>query len=421
MASTQSTPKHPLAGKRIIIAGAGLAGLAFARAFERDWPEEHPMPELVIYERSTLERDRAKEGYTMSIKPESGLHALEHLGFLDAALATSTVGLNGTQPLPTLWTKDWRPMLELNSKAKRNDDVQNPPSTGIRMVRYVLRNMLIEGLPTHTKVHWGKGCSGVRNLDNGRVEVEIEDGSTEQCDLLIAADGANSKIRTALLPSDTLNFAGAICMMGTSKFPSGKPDLLDHKWGANLSGQGIAFLTFPVDATTGVWGLTYRSKAPRERIRGQEALQRKQAILDEVRQRGHMLSEPFNEFIQATDPETLQVFSTMDKSPITHRRALPANAANVVFVGDSNHAMSPFSGNGANMALADAVSLAGKLAGCTSVRGAIDDFDAESVPRSRKAVGWGRFTIRVFHLEGLAFVFLRVVLAFVGFVVWLKG
>jgi 2-polyprenyl-6-methoxyphenol hydroxylase-like FAD-dependent oxidoreductase len=131
-----------------------------------------------------------------------------------------------------------------------------------------------------------------------------------------------------------------------------------------------------------------------------------------------MLQEPFNEFIKATDPQTLQVFNAMDKVPIQHSKAL--SKANVVFMGDANHAMSPFSGNGANMALADAVSLAKKLSGCTSVRAAIDEFDEESRPRSQTAIHRGRFIIRIFHLKGFAFFLLETFMAIASAVIYLK-
>ena len=114
MANPSSQDMHPLAGKRIVVSGAGIAGLAFARALDRFWPLEYPKPSLIIYERSPRVSDRRKEGYTMSIKVESGLHALEELGLLDAALNNSTVGRRGTQPVPVFWTKDWKPMLNFN-------------------------------------------------------------------------------------------------------------------------------------------------------------------------------------------------------------------------------------------------------------------------------------------------------------------
>lgn len=413
--SSLPVQKHHLAGKRIIVAGAGLAGLAFARALEQDWPQEHPRPEVVMYERSSKILDRGREGYTMGIKSESGLQALKKLGLLDAALRSSTTGVNRSPQFPTFWTKAWRPMFEVPTPSKPKEGL---PSHGIRLVRHVLRQILLDGLPAETKVHWEKGCESAHVLSDGRVQVSLSNGSTEECDLLIAADGANSNIRSCLLPHDTLDFAGAICFLGTSRFPSGKPDLLKEKWGMNISGEGIAFLTFPVDSTTGVWALSYRTDQPRRRIRGDEAVRHKAEILGEVRQRGKMFHEPFYQFIEATDPLTLQVFSARHKSPIQHSQKLPK--ANIIFVGDANHPMSPFSGNGANMALLDAVELAKQLSSCASIRTAIDDFDVESAPRSQKSIDRSFWVIRLLHLKGITFWLFRALLAVVSLLAGLR-
>lgn len=113
--------------------------------------------------------------------------------------------------------------------------------------------MLIDALPTDMHINWDDGCTAARILPKKKVQVDLEDGSTDICDFLIADDGANSKLRASLLPSDTLNYAGAILFNGVSIFPDGKPGLLANQWGINLTGQGKAFLTFPVDDNTGVW------------------------------------------------------------------------------------------------------------------------------------------------------------------------
>lgn len=408
--------KHDLAGKRIIVAGAGLAGMAFARAIDQNWPSEHPKPEVVIYERSPKILKPGREGYTMSIKKESGLHALDRIGLLDAALSSSTVGSHGIQQRPTIWGNDWRPMLDLrDSPASTRERI---PASGIRIVRHVLRQILVDGLPSDTKIHWEKGCDSANIIEGGRVRINLSDGSSDECDLLVAADGVNSNVRSALLPDDVLHYAGAICCQGTSKFPSGKPDLLAKKWGINISGSGVAFLTFPVDDTTSPWALTYKSEQPRERIRGKEAVERKQELFSEIQQRGKMFREPFGEFITATDPETLQVFSAEQKLPIVHSQKLPN--ANVVFIGDANSSKSPFSGSGANTALMDAVDLAAQLSKLASIRAAIESFDAESVPRSRKAIKRGLWTIMLLHTDGVAFWLLRVFLAVVSFLLRFK-
>lgn len=411
--SSPNIHKHELAGKRIIVTGAGLAGLAFASALERYWPQEHPKPQLVIYERSARALNQQHQGYTMNLKPEAGLHAMKELGLIDATLQASTVGINGTQPLPTFWTKEWKPFLDTNTPAKMQKFENDPGNSTIRIVRYVLRDILLANVPSNTTIHWEKGCTSALDLSNGKVQVTLSDGSTDSADLLIAADGANSAVRSAILPSESLQYAGAICIMGTSRFPSGKPDILSKKWGMTFSGTGTQFLNFPVDENTGVWGLTYRSDQPRERIKGDEALARNDEIMQEVRQRGAIYHEPFSQFIDATDPMTLQVFSAMHKSPISHAEKVPR--ASVVFIGDANHPMSPFSGNGANMALLDAVVLAKELAGCRSMRTAVEIFDEDSVPRCQKSIDRSRIVISVLHARGIAFFALRMVLGVLNF------
>jgi len=132
-----------------------------------------------------------------------------------------------------------------------------------------------------------------------------------------------------------------------------------------------------------------------------------------------MFHEPFNQFVDATLPETLQVFSAMHRYPISHAEKLPS--ANIALIGDANHPMSPFSGNGANMALMDAVSLAKQLAGSGSVRSAIEEFDKESMPRSRKAIDKSKWVIPILHSEGLTYWLLRTVFALLTSVMWVKS
>lgn len=131
-----------------------------------------------------------------------------------------------------------------------------------------------------------------------------------------------------------------------------------------------------------------------------------------------MFHDPFNQFISATDPQTLSVFSAMHKYPIVHAEKLPN--VNIALIGDANHPMSPFSGNGANMAMLDGVVLAQQLAARASVREAIGEFDKDSVPRSRKSIDKSYWTIGVLHSEGLTFWLIRAVMAVVGMLVWVK-
>jgi len=72
------------------------------------------------------------------------------------------------------------------------------------------------------------------------------------------------------------------------------------------------------------------------------------------------------------------------------------------------------------MALMDAVERANQLSGCANIRTAIDNFDAESAPRSQKAINRSGWIIMLLHVEGIAIWFLRAFLAVVGFVARFK-
>ena len=92
----------------------------------------------------------------------------------------------------------------------------------------------------------GLGVWGIAEEACSEDGIELADGSTDEADLLVAADGSNSKVRIMLLPEERLEYTGAVCFLGTSRFPDGKPELLAHKWGMNISGKGVPFLTLYV-------------------------------------------------------------------------------------------------------------------------------------------------------------------------------
>jgi len=52
------------------------------------------------------------------------------------------------------------------------------------------------------------------------------------------------------------------------------------------------------------------------------------------------------------------------------------------------------------MALMDAVELANQLSGCANIRTAIDNFDAESAPRSQKAIDRSGWIIMLYMSKG---------------------
>ncbi|CAF2711959.1 unnamed protein product [Rotaria sp. Silwood2] len=71
---------------------------------------------------------------------------------------------------------------------------------------------------------------------------------------------------------------------------------------------------------------------------------------------------------------SVAIFNAKDMIPFR-------NHSSVIFIGDSQHAMSPFAGNGANMAIMDGYQLADQLVHAKDLSTAIKSYYDLSIPR----------------------------------------
>lgn len=406
---------HFLAGKQIVVAGGGMAGLAFAIALRKQWPPGQEPPAITIFERDTEAAAAGREGYSLSLAGfdgTGGLVALKDLGLLDVALGHAVLGLDGSGCFK-IWDADWAELMSVRLKP-----AAGLPTAGIRIARKNLRRTLIDAAvgDQPDAIRWGVACTAAERLEGGRVRVRLADESTVDCDFLVVADGANSKLRASIRPGDTLQHAGAIQIGGNGLFPGGIPKPVDDNWGLQLSGQGVCCFFSPVDDKTVVWALSIREAEGRPPLdRGSP--EKVQALMDEALQLGHMFGEPFKTIIEATDPSTALCIPARDRQPFAH----DADGGSVVFIGDSNHAVSPFAGYGANLALKDGWDLATKLCGSSSLAEAVAAYDSVSVPRAAKVLKSSRWRIDMGHSTGLKFRFFRLFVTFGGFMLWLVG
>ncbi len=69
--------------------------------------------------------------------------------------------------------------------------------------RWLLRNALLHKSGLFVK--FGKTFERFEKSPNGVVNVFFEDGSVEECDLLVGADGVGSKVRNQLLPNSRVS------------------------------------------------------------------------------------------------------------------------------------------------------------------------------------------------------------------------
>lgn len=384
--------KHFLSGKNIIIAGAGIGGMtlciALQKFLEKYDREINPLPSIAIYEREESMDTIGRQGYSLAIRSDplsGGLQILQKLNLLDEILAESSPGTHFT-----MFNNDFTPLVEFRSPL-----VEGLPKSTIRITRSKLREILNKNLPSSIPIHWKCGIEFAQELNDGKVLVTFMDGHQQQCDLLIAADGSNSKVRQALRPQHELQFAGAILIAARTQTLDKLPSPLDRTWGGVLGGNGNFAFVAPIDQTSASWSVSYLSDTPCEpRSAGSMSEAEIKEVLANAEQRLRPYGEPMPTLFKQTLPSTVSVFNAKDMVPFR-------NHGSVIFIGDAQHAMSPFSGNGANMAMMDGYQLAEQLILADSLSAAIHAYDDLSIPRSTTAINMSHRSIAIGHSQGI--------------------
>ena len=206
----------------------------------------------------------------------------------------------------------------------------------MRVARYVLRQKLLDALPDAIDARFSLGIDAADKLESGRMRVSLSNGSIDECDLLVAADGANSKIRAELRPEDTLKYAGAVSITATARSTNGGPAPIKQDHGIVISGTDASLFASPIDHHSADWSVSTLQLGPQEYSSREQTREMQNRIIDEARRKGKEFTELFNISLEATAPENLMVLNAMDKSPIDHAEM---TGAPVVLTGDSNHAV----------------------------------------------------------------------------------
>ncbi|CCT65490.1 uncharacterized protein FFUJ_02433 [Fusarium fujikuroi IMI 58289] len=388
---------HFLEGKTIIIAGGGVSGSAFAVGLRKLWNPQFKEPKIIIYDRDSPDVSAQREGYTLSLTgydPSGGLIALKRLGLIDQIVDNAVSGLNGEGAFK-IWGPNWHEHASF-----RHEPIEELPSPSVRIARKDLRKVLHDNLRPENSVQWNSRCISARQTDQGRVRVQVASGqpgnetiTEEECDLLIAADGANSKLRGYLRPSDNLEYAGAILRGGIARFDGTPPAPIDKDWGFMLSGTGISCFFSPVDKNSVVWGVgnLESEEIPRLDLKNDEMVQ---GVINRSLDLGNKFQDPFRDIVKRTDTKTVFAINAKDKKAFTHD---DIDKMGVIFIGDANHAVTPFAGCGANLALCDAWDLAEALCMNGSLGKGISAYDERSEPRARGILERAREKLKSGH------------------------
>ncbi|TCO35997.1 2-polyprenyl-6-methoxyphenol hydroxylase-like FAD-dependent oxidoreductase [Kribbella steppae] len=356
---------------KVLVIGGGTGGLALAHGLKRAGIG------VTVFERDALRTD-GLHGYRVGIDPDGSraLHALLPKELYDTFVATRARDPKYFNML----TEDLKEVLSLDLPP-----VTDPVASEKSISRMTLRQVLLTGL--EDVVEFGKEFTRFEQ-DGDRVTAYFADGTQATGDLLVAADGAHSRVRRQYLPQATTEETGIIAIAGKLPITEESAKLVPPKVFEGITmvtaPRGLACILHVMEfqwdrdgnVKSGIggnteelirrwpglqfdntrdyinWGLSATAdKLPANvmELRGRE-------LIDAALRLTPGWHPNLRRLFELTDPGTAFPVNIWTSVPLE-----PWQTTNVTLLGDAIHTMTPGRGVGANTALRDAVNLCRQL------------------------------------------------------------
>jgi 2-polyprenyl-6-methoxyphenol hydroxylase-like FAD-dependent oxidoreductase len=354
-----------LVNKNIAIVGGGPGGLTLARLLQVKGVH------VKVYERD-VHKDVRVQGATLDLHDESGLKALQHAGLMDAFKENYRPGADKIRIV------DHKGDIVFDEHAADDDDTFGDETFRPEIDRGPLRKILLESLATGTVV-WDSQFVSMHKEGEGW-RLVFQNGSSAYADIVIAADGANSKIRPYLTSVKPF-YAGVTAVEGAvydaaNKIPymnelvqGGKIFAFGKEQSLILSSKGDGSLVFYAGfKTTEDWIKTTKID-----------------FADKA-----AVAAWFKEEYKDWDESWYALFEQASIAFIPRAiNSMPLDQKwdtqpNLTMLGDAAHLMPPYAGEGVNMAMLDALELSECLTSSTfeNLQAAIASYEKNMLERT---------------------------------------
>lgn len=336
--------------KRFAIIGAGIGGLTLAIALQRKGVD------VTIYENAP------------EIKPLGaglGLAANAVKAFYEIGIGDQII--DAGKKLKSLEIKSQRGKVlsraDSEVMAKRLGVTNN-----FSMHRADLHEVLLQNIKPGS-LQLGKSCVDFVQNDSG-VSLTFADGTTTHADYVVACDGINSKVRKKLLPGTEPRYAGYTCWRAVI---NDVPDNFDFENTSETWGRGSRFGIVPLTKNRVYWFACIN--APQS-----DSVMKNYKVED--------LQNHFKDYhslipslLKSTRNDQMIWSDIIDLMPLKQFAF-----DKVLLIGDAAHATTPNMGQGACMAIEDAVILANMLTKSENVEEIFRAFEAKRISRTTKIV-----------------------------------
>jgi len=325
-------------GKKITIIGAGPGGLTLARLLQLKGVD------VKVYERDK-DKSVRQQGATLDLHEDSGLLAIRNAQLLEEFKKLFRPGAD------VLRLVDSRLKIHLDGHLEDKADDFGDETHRPEIDRAPLRDLLIGSLQEGTIV-WNSKFTDLKPYANGW-DIYFENGNSTYADLVIAADGANSKIRKYITGIQAVYSGVTIVEGNIYNAEKNAPRLWELTKGGKVFAMGGSKTIILSAKGEGSLSFYTGTKENEDWVRtcGID-FEKKQQVYEWFNIRFGDWSNEWHELFE-TD-ESYFVPRPQYHFPINQSWTA---LSNLTMLGDAAHRMPPYAGEGVNQAMKDALEL----------------------------------------------------------------